>query len=334
MGQLAERLGADVRATTILADALTAMGLLTKVDNAYSTAEGVAAVLTETGNDSTLAMVRHQANCLRSWARLSEVVLSGQPADKTASIRGAGADLTAFIEAMEVASRASARPLVKAIGPPAFSHLLDVGGGPGTWTIAFLLAAPNARATLYDRPDVIPIARRHLEQAGLAGRVDFVAGSFYEDDALPTGADLAWISAIVHQNFRSQNRELFAKVHAALPSGGRVLIRDIVMDESRTNPLTGAMFAVNMLVNTPGGGTFTFGETKRRPAGSRFRRPRGSAPRRAHELRGASDQAVGPAPRPPCSSSDRDRSASAAQQPDKSIDVIENRHRHRCRSRR
>jgi len=258
--QLAERLGADARATTMLADALTAMGLLTKIDEAYATADGVADVLSNDGANSTLAMVRHHANCLRSWARLSEVVLSGQPAEKTASVRGTSADLTAFIEAMEVASRASAGPLVDAIGPPAFSHLLDVGGGPGTWTIAFLLAAPDARATLYDRPDVIPIAQRHVEQAGLAGRVNFVAGSFYEDSALPTGTDLAWISAIVHQNSRSQNRELLGKVNAALSSGGCVMIRDIVMDESRTDPPTGAMFAINMLVNTPGGGTYTFGE--------------------------------------------------------------------------
>ena len=59
---------------------------------------------------------------------------------------------------------------------------------------------------------------------------------------------------------RIDNRERFAKVHAALTPGGRVLIRDVVMDESRTSPRGGALFAVNMLVNTPGGGTFTFAE--------------------------------------------------------------------------
>ena len=79
-------------------------------------------------------------------------------------------------------------------------------------------------------------------------------------DLLPGGADLAWISAIVHQNSRAQNRELFGKVAAALVPGGRVLIRDIVMDESRTRPVGGALFAINMLVNTESGGTFTFDE--------------------------------------------------------------------------
>jgi len=88
-----------------------------------------------------------------------------------------------------------------------------------------------------------------------------VPGNFYTD-ALPAGADLAWVSAIVHQNSRQQNRALFGKVFAALVPGGRILIRDFVMDDTRTEPAAGAFFAVNMLVGTPGGGTFTFGELR------------------------------------------------------------------------
>ncbi|MGB2823376.1 MAG: methyltransferase, partial [Phycisphaerae bacterium] len=140
-------------------------------------------------------------------------------------------------------------------------------------TIAFLRAAPDARATLYDLPGTLPIAEKHLAAAGLLDRVDLVAGDFYADEALPSGADLAWVSAIAHQGSRGQNRELFAKVHAALASGGRVLVRDVVMDESRTSPAGGAMFAVNMLVNTPGGGTFTFRELSEDLAAAGFADP-------------------------------------------------------------
>ena len=105
------------------------------------------------------------------------------------------------------------------------------------------------------------MAKRLLKQAGLADRVRLVAGDFMSG-ALPDGADLAWVSAIVHQNSRAQNRKLFAKLFSALEPGGMVLIRDIVMDASRTRPAGGALFAVNMLVNTPGGGTYTFGELR------------------------------------------------------------------------
>jgi len=103
------------------------------------------------------------------------------------------------------------------------------------------------------------MARRRLRQLKLTGRVRLVAGDFYRDE-LPRGADLAWVSAIVHQNSREQNRALFRKIFRALQPGGRIAIRDVVMEESRTAPVPGALFAVNMLVGTPGGGTFTFKE--------------------------------------------------------------------------
>ena len=258
---LSERLGTDLRATVILADALAAIELLVKDGDAYRLAPGVTETLTEAGSDSVLAMVRLSGNCMRSWAQLGAITRQGCPPDpKPASVRGAQADREDFIEAMNDISRRTADSLVAAIGPPPFEHMLDLGCGPGTWTIAMLSAVPDSRATLFDLPDAIPIATRHIASAGMEDRVNFVAGDFYTDDTLPGGADLAWVSAIVHQNSRRQNRELFAKIHAALVDGGRILIRDVVMDESRTLPPYGALFAVNMLVHTPAGGTFTFDE--------------------------------------------------------------------------
>ena len=70
------------------------------------------------------------------------------------------------------------------------------------------------------------------------------------------------MSAIVHQNSRDQNRRLLHKVFQALVPGGRIAIRDILMEESRTSPVAGALFAINMLVATEGGGTFTFNELR------------------------------------------------------------------------
>lgn len=259
--EVTRKIDADERATTVLLDALTGMGFLTKQAGRYAAAPGVPETLTAGGADSVVPMVRHHANCLRRWGQLARVVKTGTPAGREPSIRGEDADTEAFIEAMHVVSRRTADDLVARIGPPDFTHLLDVGGGPGTWTIAFLRAAGAATATLFDLPDVIPIARRHLEAAGLADRVTLAPGSFITDD-LPAGADLAWVSAITHQNSREQNRALFGKVHSALADGGRILIRDVVMDQSRTTPACGALFAVNMLVNTPGGGTFTFDELR------------------------------------------------------------------------
>jgi SAM-dependent methyltransferase len=103
------------------------------------------------------------------------------------------------------------------------------------------------------------MAKQRLREVGIESRVRLAPGDFMQDP-LPTGADLAWVSAIVHQNSRAQNQKLFANVFQALDPGGRIAIRDIIMDPARTRPIAGALFALNMLVATEGGGTFTFAE--------------------------------------------------------------------------
>lgn len=258
---LAERTSCDVRGATVLADALAAAEILVKNGNEYSLPPELKPYLVDDSPRSVAAMIRHQGTCLRRWARAEWVVQGGQREDLPPSVRGSEADYAAFIEAMNVVSGAVAGPLVGEINPGDFRCVLDVGGASGTWTIAWLKCNPSARAILFDLPEVMEQASRRLREEGFADRVTLAAGDF-ERDAFPKGADLAWISAIIHQNSREQNVALYRRVAESLEPGGRVLIRDIVMDDSRTAPPQGAFFAVNMLVGTPRGGTYTLGEIR------------------------------------------------------------------------
>ena len=137
--------------------------------------------------------------------------------------------------------------------------MLDVGGASGTWTLALLRSVPSAKATLFDLADAVEQARQRIATSEMRDRIELVPGDFYRDE-LPGGADLVWLSAIVHQHSRRHNRELFAKAYRALDHGGRIAIRDAVMEPDHTAPLFGALFAVNMVVNTESGGTFSFEE--------------------------------------------------------------------------
>jgi len=256
---VAARISGQPRATAVLLDALVALELLAKRGDAYCIPAEVADLLAQDSPINVLPGVRHQANCLRRWAQLARVIKTGQPADRTPSIRGEAGDCEAFIGAMDNFSVAVAPQVVEKLMPLRFQRMLDIGGASGTWTAAFLRAVPEATAVLFDLPDVIPLARYRLTLAGLIDRITLVAGDFYTD-ALPGGADFAWLSAIVHQNSREQNRALYAKIYSALAAGGTLAIRDVVMDASRTKPSAGALFAVNMLVGTEGGGTFTLDE--------------------------------------------------------------------------
>jgi hypothetical protein len=256
---LTSRLGTDLRATTILLDALVAMEFLTKQSDVYSVPEIVAKILSEKSKGNILPMLRHMFNCFRRWAMLAEVTKTGEPAGRTPSTRGEEADRASFIGGMNNLSAPIAPGIIEKLQPLKFKHLLDIGGASGTWTIAFLNAVPEANATLFDLPPVVQMAKKRISDAGMDNRVTLVAGDFYADD-LPDGADLAWLGAICHQNSREQNRTLFTKIHKALKNDGAVVIRDAVMDSSHTSPFGGALFAVNMLVNTEKGGTYSFDE--------------------------------------------------------------------------
>ena len=258
--QLASTLRTDLRATKILADALSAIGLLDQRDDLYSPAPGTVDTLTVDGAKTILPFMQHHATRFRAWGRLADAVQRGQPVEIAPSIRGAEADRIAYLETME--SNAQLAPeVVAALGPLEFEHLLDVGCGPGNWTVAFLNAVPQARATLYDFPDVLQIARERVEAANLVDRATFVEGDFTVDAALPAGADLVLVFGVAHQNSRQQNRELFAKANAALRPGGHIMVRGVVMNPDHTEPLFGAMFAILMLLRSELGTTYSFGET-------------------------------------------------------------------------
>jgi SAM-dependent methyltransferase len=253
--EVATRIGADTRALSMLLDAVAAMGLLVKQEGRYSCEQPVARFLAEDSPETVLPMVRHMESLWPRWSRLTEVVRGGAMEEFQFSRNGE--ELRAFIGAMHVAGTPLAKRVVASVNPGASRALLDVGGGSGTYTIAFLRAVPEMKATIFDLPEVIEMARERLSEEGLLDRTTLVAGSYHEQE-LPRGFDLALLSAVIHSNSPEENLDLYKKVFRSLNPGGRLLIRDHVMEPDRTRPKDGAIFAVNMLVGTSGGGTYTY----------------------------------------------------------------------------
>jgi len=205
-------------------------------------------------------MAKHAANLWPKWTHLTEIVRTGKAALSSAVDKDEEG-YRAFILAMHVVGWERAEQLAGVIDLSGAKRFLDIGGASGTYTIAILKLQPEMTATLFDLPPAIPLARERLSREGFIDRVTLHAGDFYTDE-LPGEHDLALLSAIIHQNSPQQNRDLYRKVHAALVPGGRLLIRDHVMDPSHTRPRMGALFALNMLVATPGGSTYTFDEIR------------------------------------------------------------------------
>lgn len=279
-GDLARECGVDERGAAALLNALTGMGYLCKSIGGASTdpdqgGPGVYAV-PEAYRDaldsrhplSYVPMLRHMANAQRGWAELARAVRDGKPRARRPSILGEEEDDRSFIMGMNSLAVRAAGPMIRSLHEAGALHfgegqarILDVGGASGTYTQAFLELLPMATAVIFDRPVGIEAARQRFAGTPLEGRVGFQAGDFY-NDALPSGFDLAWISAIIHQHGREQSRVLYRKALQALKSGGRVAVRDFIMSADGTSPAAGALFGLNMLVHCADGRVYTFEEVR------------------------------------------------------------------------
>ena len=267
--ELAATLNLDLRALTVLLDALVGLGYFTKSeDSRCSVAEPFVEALDSRHPATVVPMLRHMGNCLRSWGQLARIVTDGTPAQREPSILGAEADGVSFILAMNSIGRTLVGPMVddlKKYGVLDFGkeniRIIDIGGASGTYTLAFLEALPQAEGTIFDLPIAIREARQRFAGTPLESRVSFAEGDFYQNE-LPEGFDFAWVSAIIHQHGREESQALYEKTYRALNPGGRIAVRDFVMEPDRTSPPPGTLFGINMLVNTRNGMVYTYDEIR------------------------------------------------------------------------
>jgi len=245
-GAVAAAVGAEPRATGMLLNALAALGVLVKEGERYRCTEAGAALGRER------AGLMHMAHLWHTWSSLTECVRTG-----SSNRSGPGPEqVEQFIAAMNAHARAATADAVRVVGARGVRRLLDVGGGPATFAIAFAQAEPGLRAEVLDRPPVVPIAQGHIRAAGLEDRVTAREGDL-RTDPFGQGYDLVLVSAICHMLGEDENQDLLDRCVRALAPGGRVAIRELILDPDRAGPPPATLFALNMLVNTERGNTYT-----------------------------------------------------------------------------
>jgi ubiquinone/menaquinone biosynthesis C-methylase UbiE len=137
--------------------------------------------------------------------------------------------------------------------------VLDLAAGSGVWGIALAESSAQVRVTAVDWPGVIPITRKTVARFGLAERFSFVEGDLLEAD-FGRGHAVATLGHILHSEGIERGRALLKRTYDALAPGGTIAIAEFLVNPERTGPLNGLFFAVNMLVNTENGDTYSFEE--------------------------------------------------------------------------
>ena len=249
------------RATDRLMDALCGMGLLRKKSGRFSNTPLSGRFLVE-GKPDYMAGLMHSVHLWRTWSTLTDAVRAGTTVVQREVVNEQGVNwLNAFIAAMHMRAYKQAPALVKLLDLRGVRRVLDVGGGSGAYSMAFVRTKKGIHAPVFDLPNVVPLAIRYIESEKLVERISTVAGD-YEVDSLGSGFDLVFLSAIIHSNSVDINRQLVKKAYDALNPNGQLVIQDHIMDEDRTAPLAGALFSLNMLVGTQAGDTFTESEIR------------------------------------------------------------------------
>ena len=197
------------------------------------------------------------------WDKLTEAIRTNRPTtwdpDKQSSLFE-GEDpamLALFWEAMHSISTFTARALGEAVDFGPFRRLLDVGGGSGAYDIELCKRYPNLSATVYDLPFVTEIADEKVKQAGLEDLIRTVGGDFFAEARFPEGHDVILLSMIMHDWSEPEDREILRKCYEALPSGGMVVISELLVNDEKTGPAPAALMSLNMLIETEGGRNYT-----------------------------------------------------------------------------
>jgi SAM-dependent methyltransferase len=256
--EIALRWGGNPRSVKMLLDAIAAMGLLEKKKNRYANTEAAKAFLVKTSPGYMGWIVKHHHHLVSAWSKLSQAVKTGEPARKKRRTR---VELESFLMGMYNNASALAPKITREVDLSQRRHFLDLGGGPGTYAIRFCQANPHLKATVFDLPATAPFARKTIARFGLSSRIDFQAGD-YLHDAIPGTYDVVWLSQILHAMGPERCRTVIEKAVSVLEPGGVILIHEFLMNDTHDGPLFPALFALNMLVNTGEGRSYSEGEVK------------------------------------------------------------------------
>jgi ubiquinone/menaquinone biosynthesis C-methylase UbiE len=265
--QVAKETGASARALRILMNALVGLNLLKKDRQGnYSLTQESAAFLlssklgTHAGFFGTIA-----PQIISRWLRLSDIVREGRPAVAVNQETEGTEFFTQLVERIIPMSYPPAQKLgdhLKLTKTKNEIRVLDLAAGSGIWGIALAQKSPRVRVTAVDWAGMIPTTKRITQEFGVGDRFRYFEGDILEA-SFGNGYDIATLGHILHSEGEDRSRQLLAKTFRALKSGGTIAIAEWLVNDERTKPLPSLMFAVQMLVNTEKGDTFSFNEIKK-----------------------------------------------------------------------
>ena len=253
--EISQKLNGSQRGMERLLNALTAMDLLEKTDGKYANSPAGKTFLAKDSAKYIGHIIMHHHHLLESWSHLDQAVVSGRPVRTQASFSN-DEWRESFLMGMFNLAMGLAPKIVPLIDLSSKRHLLDLGGGPGTYAIHFCKKYSQLKATVYDLPTTRPFAEKTIKQFELTDRIQFAEGN-YLNDPIEGRYDAVWLSHILHGEGPDDCRMIIQKAVSALEPGGMIIIHDFILNNSMDGPLFPALFSLNMLLGTDSGQSYS-----------------------------------------------------------------------------
>jgi hypothetical protein len=262
LDEVSKATGASTRGLSAVMNALVGLAFLAKDANgSYSLTPESEAFLVSTKPSFQGGLLRHASSQLiPSWLNLTQIVATGKPGNSV-NQEGAGSEFfKEFVVDILPLSFPAGQVLAKSLNLDSTpARVLDLAAGSGVWGIALAQSSPQVRVSAVDWPNVIPTTKATVARFNLSSQFSFIEGDLLTAD-FGSGYNVATLGHILHSEGEERSRQLLNKVFDSLVPGGTIAIAEFLVDADRTGPVNGLLFAVNMLVATDNGDTFSFGE--------------------------------------------------------------------------
>lgn len=200
------------------------------------------------------------------WSRLTEAVKNNERQSGKGGEVGLFEDITVdskeqriFTEAMHSWSIQSGRELVEKVDFSKYKKLLDVGGGSGAYCIEIAKKYPTIEAAVFDLPTALKITNERIREANLSAQIKTHEGNFFTGE-FPKEYDVFLLSMILHDWSPEENLLILQRCYDALPSGGEIIISELMVNDDKTGPVFAALMSLNMLIETTAGQNYTWSE--------------------------------------------------------------------------
>lgn len=261
---IAAAIGGQIRGVRLVLNALVGLALLTRdQQRRYAlTAESAEYLVSGKSTFHGAFFLLIGDPMFSEWSKLCAIVRDGRPVHRINEEQNGTKFFQQFVEHIFPIHVAAARRLAETLGMARLTTLcsvLDLAAGSGVWSIALAQASPHVTVTAVDWPGIIPLTKKITAREGVASRYRYVAGDLHAAD-FGGGHAIATLGHILHSEGEARSRQLLKRTFDALAPGGTIAIAEILVDANRQGPLPALLFAVNMLVNSEAGDTFSLEE--------------------------------------------------------------------------